>query len=267
MVHGGHHLGGDDIGGGHAYEDIGSLQGIGQSAGLAGQVGDLGHFLLHPVQAFRSLGKDARFVAHEDVREAVGQQKLCDGHAGAARSVYHYTAVFLLLAHHLQGVDDARQHHDGGAVLVVMEDGDVQSGFQPFFYLKASGGADVLQIDAAEAGGQPGDRLDDLLGVLGVQADGHCVDPAEFLEQDGLALHHRHGGVGADVAQTQDGAAIGDYGYSVGFHGVFVSGFFVLGDDLAGLRHPRRIGDGQVFPGFHGSLGDGLQLAVPFFML
>ena len=53
---------------------------------------------------------------------------------------------------------------------------------------------------------------DDLVGVLGVQADRERVDAAELLEEHRLALHHRHRGLGADVAEAEHGAAVGDDG-------------------------------------------------------
>ncbi len=80
------------------------------------------------------------------------------------------------LSDYLQRVDDARKNDDGGAVLVVMEHRNIQRFFQPFFNFKAAGGADVFQIDAAEAGSDPGDGLDDFLRILGVQADRNGVD-------------------------------------------------------------------------------------------
>ena len=192
-------------------------------------------------------GEDAGLVAHGDAGETVGQQQFCDGNPGAPGAVYHHKTILLFLSRHFQGVDDACQHHYGRAVLVVVEDRDVQGGFQAFFDLKASGSADVFQVDAAVGRGKPGDGFDDLLHILRVQADGHCVDAAEFLEQYGFSLHDGEGGVGADVAQAQYGASVGDYGHGVGFHGVYVGSFPVLGDGPAGFSHPGGICDRQVF--------------------
>ena len=113
----------------------------------------------------------------------------------------------------------AERTDDGGAVLVVVEDGDVEFGAQALFDLEAAGCRDVLEVDAAVGGGDGLDDGDDLFGVLGVQDDGPGIDAAEFLEQDGLAFHDGQGGLGTDVAQAQDGGAIGDDGDRVGLHG------------------------------------------------
>ena len=68
---------------------------------------------------------------------------------------------------------------------------------------KQRGGGDVLQVDAAEALGDQGDGLHQLVHVLGVHTDGEGVHPAELLEEGALALHHRHTGGRADVPQAQ----------------------------------------------------------------
>ena len=46
------------------------------------------------------------------------------------------------------------------------------------------------------------------------------VDAGEFLEEDGLAFHHRLGGQGADIAQAQHGGAVGDHRHQVAAGGI-----------------------------------------------
>ena len=51
--------------------------------------------------------------------------------------------------------------------------------------------------------------LDDLVGVRSCpHAHGEGIHAGEVLEQQGLALHDRHGGLGTDVAQAQHGGAV-----------------------------------------------------------
>jgi hypothetical protein len=131
-------------------------------------------------------------------------------------------------------------------VLVVVEDGDVEALLEAVLDLEAARRRDVLEVDAAEAGGHPDDGLDDLVGVGGVQADRDAVDAAELLEQHGLALHHRHRGRGPDVAEAQHGGAVGDDGDGVGHPGV-VLGHRRLGRDrLADQGHAGGVGQGEV---------------------
>ena len=157
--------------------------------------------------------------------------------------------ILHLLAHHAQGVDERSRHDDGGAVLVVMEDGNVQFTLQRFFDLKALRAFDVLQIDAAEGRGDGLAGRDDAGGVVGVDADGEGIHAAEFLEQHGLALHDRQTGFGADVAQAQHGGAVGHDGHHVALEGVLVHVVRVLFDLAAGLSDAGGVSRGQVVAG------------------
>ena len=129
-----------------------------------------------------------------------------------------------------QRVDEGGQDDDGGAVLVVVEHRDVEPLLEPVLDLEAPRRRDVLEVDAAEARREPGDRLDDLLDVGRVQADRDGVDAAELLEEDRLALHHRHGGGRTDVAEAQHRGAVGDDGHGVGHPRVVLGQRRVLGD-------------------------------------
>ena len=152
----------------------------------------------------------AKRIAQGDVPEPGGQQQLGDGDGRRARAGEHHLHVLLLLPHHPQGVGEAGQGDDGRAVLVVVEHRDIAHLLQPALDLKAAGGGDVLQVDAAEGAGDVVHRLNELVHILGPDTQGERVDAAEGLEQDALALHHRHPGLGADVPQAQHGGAVGD---------------------------------------------------------
>ena len=58
------------------------------------------------------------------------------------------------LADDLQRVDEGGEHHDRGAVLVVVEDRDVQAGPQPALDLEAPRRRDVLEVDARRRPGR-----------------------------------------------------------------------------------------------------------------
>ena len=94
---------------------------------------------------------------------------------------------------------------------------------------EAFGGLDVLQIDAAEGDADVLDHGDELVGVGGLDLDVDAVDVGEAFEQDGLALHHRLGRHVAEVAEAQDGRAVGDHGDQI-----------ALGRIVVGLVRDRR---------------------------
>jgi hypothetical protein len=144
------------------------------------------------------------------------------------------------------GVEYRRRHHDGGAVLVVMEDGDVHPLAQLAFDVEALRGLDVLKIDAAEGGLHRGDHVHQLVRVPLVQLDVEHVDVGELLEQHTLALHHRLGGEGAHRTQPQDCGTVGDHADQVGARGKPSHLGGIPGDQAGGGRDAGRIGEGEI---------------------
>jgi hypothetical protein len=141
-----------------------------------------------------------------------------------------------------------------------VEDRDVEQPAQAALDLEAARSADVLQVDAAETGGYQLDRSDYFFCVLTVQADRPGVDVGELLEQSGLALHDRQGGVRADVAQAEHGRAVGDHGHRVPLDGQAAGVFPVPGDRQRDPAHARGVGHGQVVPVPQRHLGAHLDL-------
>ena len=135
---------------------------------------------------------------------------------------------------------------DGGAVLVVVHDGDVQLFLQPAFNLEALGCFDVFQVDASEGGCDGFDGFDKLVGVFLVHLDVEHVDACVYLEQQSFAFHHGFSRKGSYVAQSQDGGAVGDDSYEIPFGGVFVSVDGVLFDFQTWLCHSGRVGEREV---------------------
>ena len=144
-----------------------------------------------------------------------------------------------------------------------MEDGNVALFLQLPLDLKAPGGGDVLQVDAAEGAGNQVDGVDKLVHILGLDAQREGVHIAEGLEQHALALHNGHTRLGADVTQTQDGGAVGDNRAQVVPAGQVVGLVDILLDLQAGLGDTGGIGQGQIVLGLHGHGGPHLDLTLP----
>ena len=111
------------------------------------------------------------------------------------------------------GIEHSRHDDDRRAVLVVVEDRDVQAALQLGFDLEAGRGGDVFQVDASEAGSDGGHGVDERFGRVGVQTHGVGVHSGKMLEEQGLAFHDRQGGQRPERPQTEDGAAIGGDGH------------------------------------------------------
>ncbi len=168
------------------------------------------------------------------------------GDAGGAGAVDDELDVLQLAAGELGGVDEAGRGDDRRAVLVVVEDGDVEQLLQPLLYDEAVRSLDVLEVDAAERGPEVAHGIDELLGVLGVDQKVNRVDVGEALEQGALAFHHGLGGERAQIAEAEDGRAVGDDGDEVSLVGVVVGGGGILGDGEHRHRDARRIGERKV---------------------
>ena len=102
---------------------------------------------------------------------------------------------------------------------------------------EALGALDILQIDAPKGDADVLDHGDDLVGVAGGNLDIDAVHVGEALEEHALALHHRLGRQGAQIAQTQDRGAVGNHRHQVALGGVFVGKIRVAGDS-----QDRRMG-------------------------
>ena len=197
---------------------------------------------------------DAHAVHQGDVGGAVVQQQLGGGDAASPGSGEHERRVLNFAPGDRQAVNDCGQDSDGRAMLVVVEHGDAQV-LQGFLNVEALGRGDVLEVDAAETGGDGPHRPDNLVGVLRGDTDGIGVHTGQVLEQDGLAFHDRHGRFGADVAEAQHRRAVGHHCDGVAPVGEVVGLGRVGVNRHAHRGHARSVGDGQFLQRFHRHLG------------
>ncbi|MNS27509.1 hypothetical protein D3C72_594610 [compost metagenome] len=228
-----------------AQEHVGVLDHFRQLAGFR---------LLRKARLVRVHQHGAAFVDHAfDVRHPDVFQRQAQVHhqvqarqGGSARAGGHHLDRLDVLAHDLQAVDEGGRHADGGAVLVVVEDGDLHAFTELALDREAFRGLDVFQVDAAEGGFQAGDDLDQLVRVGFVDFDVEDIQAGELLEQHRLAFHDRLGGQRADVAQAQHRGAVGDHADQVAARGVAVHVGRIGHDFLAGRRHAGRVRQRQV---------------------
>jgi hypothetical protein len=147
-----------------------------------------------------------------------------------------------------------------------VEDRDVERLLEPLLDLEAARRGDVLEVDAAERGGDADHGLDDLVGVLCGEADRERVDVGELLEEHGLALHHRHGGLGADVAEPEDRGAVGHDRHGVRLDRVLEGLLAVLGDRRADPRDAGRVCHRQVVARLQRHVQPGVDLAPAVYL-
>ena len=130
-------------------------------------------------------------VAEDDVADTETEQQLGHGNTGGAGAVDRHPQFFHATATDLAAVDQRGGDDDGGAMLVVMEDGHVEGLTQLALDLEAAGRADVFEVDATEIRGDVLDDADDLVDVARGETDRERLDAGQGLQQNCLALHHR----------------------------------------------------------------------------
>ena len=121
-----------------------------------------------------------------------------------------------------QRVDQAGGGDDGGAVLVVMKDRDVEQFAQLLLDDEAFRRLDVLEIDAAPALAEELDAIDEFVGIFGGDFEIDGIDVGEALEQHRLAFHHRLGRQRAAIAEAENRGAVGDHRDEIALGGVVV---------------------------------------------
>ena len=216
------------------------------------------------VHAFGAALIDHALGVAEDqvlVLEADGFEQFQAGDAGGAGAVADDLGVLDLAAGEVERIEQARGRNDRGAVLVVMEHGNVHELAQPLLDDEALRRLDVLEVDAAPAGAEQLHAIDDLVGVLGRHFEIDGIDVGEALEQHRLAFHHGLCRQRAAVAEPQDGGAIGDDGDEVAFDRVVVGLVRIVGDGEHRDRDAGRIGQRQIALRRHRLGGDHLELA------
>src|SRR5262249_21143776 len=159
-----------------------------------------------------------------------------------------------------KGVQQRRQDNHGGPMLIIVEDRDLEVLTEPLFDLEAAWRGDVLEVDAPEDRGEQLHGLNDLVAVLGGQADREGVDAGKLLEEHRLAFHHRQRRLGTVVAQTDDRSAGGHDGYRVVLHREGKSTLTVVPNGQTHPGHTRGVSHGEVVPGADGNLVFDLDL-------
>ena len=175
---------------GHPDEDVGTREGLGLAAAHVPGVGLLGDAATDRVHALAPRLEDAVDVHTDDVADPGGLEQPDDGDAGGPHALHDDPQRGEVATQELGRVQQRGEHHDRGPVLVVVEHRDVDTLAQLALDLEAARRGDVLEVDPGEALRDPGDGVDERVGVLVVDQDRIGVHAPERLQEHALALHH-----------------------------------------------------------------------------
>ena len=199
---------------GKTQENIRALQGFGKGApfGLHREARLVGIHILRAAFVNHALR-----VAEDDVLPAHAQADvvLRTSDAGRARAVDDQADLADVLAHDLHGVQERRAGDNGGAVLVVVKHRDGHRLPQGLLNVEAFRSLDVFQVDSAAGGFEELAEFDDVFRVLRANFQIKDIDIGKALEEDAFAFHHRLAGQRSDVAQAQNGRAVGNHRHQV----------------------------------------------------
>ena len=173
-------------------------------------------------------------------------QQVHTGDGRSARAGNHHAHIRKIFLNHAQAVQNGGGADNRGAVLVIMEHGNVHTLAQLLLDIETFRRFDVFQVDPAEGWLQRGHHVDEFIGIEFVHLDIEHVDTGEFLEQNALPFHHRLPGQGADVTETQHRRAVGDDRHEVAARGVFVGCQRVFFDFQTRRSNAWRIGQRQI---------------------
>jgi hypothetical protein len=158
------------------------------------------------------------------------------GGAGSREDAFHCRDV---AARDLERIEERSSGYDRGSVLVVVEDRDAKSLAQLLFYIEAIRGANVLEIDSPDAWLEQLAEPYDIVGVFGSDFEVEDVEVGKLFEKIPFALHYGLSSERPDVAEAEDGGAVGHDGDEVSAGGVLVCILGILLDLEAGLGNAR----------------------------
>jgi len=262
-----YHFGGNYAGGADADKDVCTAHCIGEVALFAFAVCPFCYFSLGGVIIGVAVVDDAVAVDHSEVAKSHIEKVSSYGDTRGTRAVDDSVNLGDILLYNLEGVEKSGGNHYCGAVLIVVEYGDIADLLKSALDLEAARCADVLKIYTAKGAREQINRADDLIYVLASDAEGEGIDVGKALEEGAFSLHYGHTRLRADVTEAENGSTVGydcndvmAAGKLVGF-GYILLNFKTRGGNTGG------IGEGEILATFDGSAGDDLDLPSPFVVL
>ncbi len=168
------------------------------------------------------------------------------GYRGGTGARKNHADLRDFLTDDFERVEKGSARDDRGSVLVVVEDRNLHRLPERLLDVETVRGANVLEVDAADRRLEQLAELDHVVGILGPDLEIEHIEIGELLEEICLSLHHRLSRQRADVAQSQNGGAVGDDRNEVALGCVLVDVVGLRLDLEAGDRDPGRIGEREV---------------------
>src|SRR5450755_2998348 len=136
----------------HADQDVGADQHLVRDASQSAFVGALGERRSVSVEVLSAGVEGAAAIAYDHVADAVGEHDVRAGQSGGTCADDRNRDVAQALGDHARGVEQRGEHHDRRAVLVVVEDRNIELGTRRRSISKRRGAAMSSRLIAPKAG-------------------------------------------------------------------------------------------------------------------
>ena len=152
-------------------------------------------------------------------------------------------------------------------MLIIMKNGDVARFFQPSLNFKATWSCNIFKVDPAKTSRNQLHGSNDIVYALRSNAKRERVNVGKRFKKGALAFHYRHSCFGTDIAQSEDGAAVGYNCDQVSAARVGVGFVHVLMYFLARFGDSWRVRYGEIVRSCEGDSAYYFDFTFPFLML
>ena len=190
------------------------------------------------------------------------EKDLADSNTCCANTCNNNGQIFHLLASDLERVPQCSKGHHCGAVLVVMENRNIEACTQALFNLEALWRCDVFEVDSTEGWSDALDEVNDFINGASVNTNRETVNATELFKEERLSFHHGHGTFWANVTETKDGCSVTNDCHRVLTNGVLVRQSRIFGNRSTNASDSRRVRHREVILVAHWRCGEHLDFAV-----
>ena len=252
-----------------ANESVAASESVLQRAAFVFTIGEPQQFFLVFVEIVTALVNCTFGVAHNHVCDwntnarilSNAAQKFCDRCSSCSRTVDHDSHRFRFSRCDFGTIEQSCQQHDGGSVLIVMENGDAEI-LQRFFDDETARCRNVFEVNASKNRSDSANGFDDLLSVLRIEANWKRVDVGKLFHQQSFAFHHRNRPQRPDVAQTKHRRTVADDSNRISFDRQVAGKGRVFRDQLTRTSNTWSVGERQIVFGFDGDFADQRNFAA-----
>ena len=139
-------------------------------------------------------------------------------------------------------------------MLIIVEYGDIKKFSQACLNLKTTRRRNIFEVNTSIGGSDKLNCTDNLINILGIEADWPCINICKTLKQNCLSLHHGKCSRGADISKAQNRRSVSYYSDGIAFHGQSTNIRWIFNNRLTDSSNTRCVGARKVVTSFERDL-------------